>query len=128
MSNSNKPYPHLSEQAYAVCWQKATEHPYTGRYLDHYKSGEYLCICCRAPLFSSNAKFNAGCGWPSFDRPIDGSAIKECVDLSHGMTRTEVVCAGCGAHLGHLFPDGPTETGMRYCINSVSLDFQAAEA
>jgi len=118
-------YPQLTDDAFAVCWQKATEHPHTGKFLHHTEVGSYLCVCCQTPLFSSTAKFNSGCGWPSFDRIIEDGAVKEVADFSHGMNRTEVVCAGCGSHLGHLFDDGPTETGLRYCINSLSLAFVA---
>jgi len=114
----------LSPEAFAVCRQKGTERPYTGQYDQHFENGQYHCHCCGAKLFSSSSKFDAGCGWPSFSAPTSGPAIKEQVDVTHGMKRTEVMCDDCGAHLGHVFPDGPPETGLRYCINSVSLDFK----
>ena len=114
----------LSPEAFAVCRQKGTERPYTGQYDQHFENGQYHCHCCGAKLFSSLSKFDAGCGWPSFSVPTSGPAIKEQVDVTHGMKRTEVMCDDCGAHLGHVFPDGPPETGLRYCINSVSLDFK----
>ncbi len=114
----------LSPEAFAVCRQKGTERPYTGQYDQHFENGQYHCHCCGAKLFSSLSKFDAGCGWPSFSAPTSGPAIKEQVDVTHGMKRTEVMCDDCGAHLGHVFPDGPPETGLRYCINSVSLDFK----
>ena len=117
----------LSPEAFAVCRQKGTERPYTGQYDKHFEKGQYLCHCCGAQLFSSASKFDAGCGWPSFSAPVSGPAIKEEVDVTHGMSRTEVMCDDCGAHLGHVFPDGPPETGLRYCINSVSLDFKKAD-
>ena len=109
--------------AYEVTRQAATERPFTGRYENHWQAGTYACICCGTTLFTSNTKFDAGCGWPSFSQAVPG-AIREITDTSHGMVRTENVCANCGAHLGHVFPDGPTETGLRYCMNSASLDFQ----
>jgi peptide-methionine (R)-S-oxide reductase len=117
----------LSPEAFAVCRQKGTERPYTGQYDKHFEKGQYHCHCCGAQLFSSASKFDAGCGWPSFSAPVNGPAIKEDVDVTHGMSRTEVMCDDCGAHLGHVFPDGPPETGLRYCINSVSLDFKKAD-
>ncbi|MBQ0785146.1 MAG: peptide-methionine (R)-S-oxide reductase MsrB [Amphritea sp.] len=117
----------LSPEQYYVCREKGTERPGTGKYDQHFNAGEYHCIACDEKLFDSDSKFDAGCGWPSFDAPAESDNIKENHDSSHGMTRTEVVCNSCGAHLGHLFPDGPTQTGMRYCINSVSIDFSPEE-
>ena len=110
--------------AYQVTREAATEHAFTGVYADHYADGVYRCICCDQPLFASQTKFDAGCGWPSYFEPVSPDVILEARDTSHGMIRTEVMCASCDAHLGHVFPDGPPPTGLRYCINSLSLSFE----
>mgnify|MGYP002367607409 FL=1 len=109
--------------AFAVTRQAATERPFTGLYASHFRDGVYHCVCCDQPLFRSETKFDAGCGWPSFDQAIAEGAVQTRVDRSHGMVRTEAICSQCGAHLGHLFDDGPTHTGLRYCMNSASLHF-----
>jgi peptide-methionine (R)-S-oxide reductase len=114
----------LSVEEYRVLREKGTERPYTGVYDQHWDSGVYVCKGCGTELFSSETKFDAGCGWPSFYRGIDKSRILEKTDKSYGMLRTEVLCAYCGGHLGHVFDDGPHPTGLRYCINSVSLGFE----
>ena len=114
----------LTEEEYYVLRQKGTERPYTGEYTDHKDEGIYVCKGCGTELFRSETKFDSHCGWPSFYEGIDKSKIKETRDMSHGMIRTEVTCAKCGGHLGHVFDDGPKDkTGLRYCINSVSLGF-----
>lgn len=111
----------LSHQQYAVLRRKATEPAFTGRYWNHKEPGTYVCAGCGSPLFDSAAKFESGTGWPSFFEPVDSAAVATETDTSHGMVRTEVLCAACGGHLGHVFGDGPPPTGLRYCINSASL-------
>ena len=114
----------LTEEEYAIARQAGTERPFTGIYWDTETAGTYRCKCCNAPLFDSDTKFDAGCGWPSFFLPINTKSIKEIEDNSFGMSRTEVKCSKCDAHLGHVFNDGPEPSGLRYCINSVSIDFE----
>ena len=114
----------LSEESYLVTRESATERPFTGKYWNFDKDGTYHCICCATPLFKSDKKFDAGCGWPSFFLPVDNQSIKEIEDNSFGMSRIEVKCTNCDAHLGHVFNDGPEPSGLRYCINSVSIDFE----
>jgi peptide-methionine (R)-S-oxide reductase len=116
----------LTPEAFYVCRQHGTEAPFSGKYNDNKTDGLYRCVCCDAPLFTSDTKFDSGTGWPSYFEAVEDS-ITEVKDASHGMIRVEVKCSNCDAHLGHLFPDGPEPTGMRYCINSVCLDFQEEE-
>ncbi len=115
----------LDSDQFRVLRLKGTERPHTSEYNMHYEDGIYSCAGCKAPLFASDSKFDAHCGWPSFDKPVSDTVVVEVPDNSHGMRRTEILCANCGGHLGHVFPDGPKETtGMRYCINGVALDFE----
>ena len=114
----------LSPEAYRVIREKGTERPFSGTYYLNKETGVYNCVGCGNPLFRSDSKFDSGCGWPSFWTPVDSNAVVETIDRSLGMVRTEITCAKCGAHLGHVFDDGPNPSGLRYCINSVSLDFE----
>ena len=118
----------LTPEEFAVCREKGTERPFTGEYWDCDKDGVYNCRCCGEPLFLSDSKFDAGCGWPSFFQPAESEVILEAPDPSAGRMRTEVMCKKCGSHLGHVFDDGPNPTGLRYCINSVSIKLEEGEA
>jgi peptide-methionine (R)-S-oxide reductase len=130
---SNKDYPlkksdsewreELDDKRYHILREKGTERPFSGEYNLHFEKGTYTCGACNIPLFRSDQKFESGCGWPSFDDALDG-AVSNVLDKSHGMIRTEIVCSNCGSHLGHVFNDGPTDTGQRYCVNSLSVDFK----
>lgn len=126
INDSQKWRDKLTPEQFRVCWEKGTETPYSGTLLHNRQHGDYLCVCCKSVLFHADAKFDSGCGWPSFDKAIAGQ-VSYHTDPSHGMQRIEICCQKCGAHLGHVFDDGPTDTKQRYCVNSVSLAFVASK-
>ncbi|ALM20024.1 methionine sulfoxide reductase B [Nonlabens sp. MIC269] len=116
----------LTPEQYYILREKGTERPFSGEYNTHFEKGMYVCAACNNPLFKSETKFDSGCGWPSFDGEIPG-AIERKLDKSHGMIRTEILCSNCGGHLGHVFNDGPTASGIRHCVNSISIDFKSSQ-
>lgn len=118
----------LTREQFHCTQEKGTERAFTGRYCLNHDKGTYLCVCCGQELFSSDAKYDSGSGWPSFWLPLAGDRVATHRDMSHGMIRTEITCARCGAHLGHVFDDGPAPSGLRYCVNSASLDFKRSDA
>lgn len=113
----------LGDKKFQILRQKGTEYPHSGEYNSHFETGNYHCAGCHEKLFESSSKFNAHCGWPAFDKSISDK-VEYVKDITHGMIRTEILCANCGGHLGHIFDDGPTDTGVRYCVNSLSIDFK----
>lgn len=117
----------LDDEQFAVTQGKWTERAFTGKYVDHKEDGTYRCVCCDAKLFNSEHKYDSGSGWPSFWLPLAGDAVNTVVDKTHGMMRQEITCSACGAHLGHVFEDGPQPSGLRYCINSASLDSKGSD-
>ena len=118
----------LTPEQFRVTRESGTEAPFSGEYDQHWDQGQYHCVCCGHPLFGSESKFNAGCGWPSFHSELEEAGIVQRPDYSHGMSRIDLRCSQCDAHLGHIFPDGPPPTGMRYCINAASLEFREDES
>ncbi|GMM69327.1 peptide-methionine (R)-S-oxide reductase MsrB [Alteromonas sp. MTD1] len=126
-NNDEKWRSSLSAEEFRVCREAGTERPFTGALLDENRDGVYVCKCCDAPLFPSDTKFDAGCGWPSFYKQLEDGNVDYREDLSHGMRRVEIFCKQCNSHLGHVFPDGPAPTGQRYCVNSVSMTFKGKD-